>query len=136
MEKILSELVFALRGMNQDLLIGIVEKIGKIPDEEVVKLLQQFNIDYEPPIDEEDSNGKKKFIFINGDLFNSFFITLIQKREFYENNKMVYKLLINEDKSDKVIYANTLIKFESLAQRDKEFAIITKKLEQVGIILI
>jgi len=137
---ILSELIAALDISGEKLLVSILEKYKQIPDVNFLKMLQKFNVNFEPMVEIDKENPPFKIMInINKELFFDVrLINSIRKVDGYDDkeNQPIYKLLINEDPSDKTIYCNTYIKFVSESQREMEWGTLKKKLERYNILFI
>jgi len=140
-KKILFELERALKNCGEDLLVEVMAKYGQIPDQDVISMLQEINTNFLPKIKNDEEEGQSiygKWIDINGQMFDIKFLNSIKRVERYDpiKNKLIYGLLINEDSKEQTFYANSLINFESLNQRDIEAGKIKKKLEAFDIIFL
>ena len=94
--------------------------------------------------EEEGSEGvaKKSLIGINGgELYvNPFYINSLRKTQTYNDKRLAldYCIIINETSDDKsrLWYANTVVKFVSLQQRNEELRRLRELLESYGIQLV
>lgn len=146
---IILELVEALKNCNEDLLAEIMLKFRLIPNKQLLILLKQFIIDYDPNIKEiEEENGlpegsknfiipKRKFIKINNEFIIELkFLNRADKDDTYKNGIMNYRIIINKDSEEKMFYANSIINFPSEESRNLEFAKILKKMKFNDIVFI
>lgn len=139
--EIIQELIYSIKTINQDLLASILEKYKTIPDIEILNLLREFNSEYDisyNPTEENEESFKPKLIRIKEDLYNVKFILSIKKDQYYSTRKSMleHRIILNEDPTNKLMYSNSVFTFDSEEQRNKEFNILSKKLEQLGIIIL
>jgi len=143
-KEIISELEVALGVSGQDLLQEILKKYEVSSDEEIFKLLIQYNLEYENrDLEDEDNVHAKKMIIINEDhTFDIKYILSIKKERYARRNTGMgptiygYRLVINEDKLNKVMYSNTFIELVTEQQMDFEWGKAKRKLERLKVIFI
>ena len=131
---IIYELMIALKNIGQDLLITIMNEYKSLPDEQILHLLRQFNVDFDP-INYITEEGRPKFISIKGDIFQINNIMSIERDQSwgYIKNEMVYRVIINRNATDALFLSNKIINFDSLQQREYELTKLKKIFEMYNI---
>lgn len=142
--QIISEIVYALKNINEVSLTNILERWKAIPDQHLFEELRRFNLNFTPtlkapPTGEEEGETKtpEQWIIIDKDnYFKIRFLISIKKDSIYGESGFRFRLLINEDQNNRLIYSNTIISFPSQQARDTEFGLLKKKMEQLDIVFL
>jgi hypothetical protein len=104
-------------------LLYILEKYKAIPDKNIIILLSDFI--------QNGTSPNKEFIQIRDKSINISYIQSITEIDSYDVDKrrIVYKLIINEDNTEKLLFSNVEIEFDSEGQRTKELKNLKEKLK-------
>lgn len=105
----------------------ILDNYKRIPDEDILNLLRRWI--EEGPVD------SKVLIKFGDKEINTYFLQTITYLDSYDNFKKcpIYKVIFNQDESEKLLMSNTEVVFYSQEQRDKEIRIFKKKTKYLKI---
>jgi len=143
--EIMDNLIVALGKLNATKIKAILDDYKIKPDSEIRDALLDYNLNF----DSSDKVNQNKYNYIRNfiDIGNvSLEVKYIKKIGTYENydyekadttdDCWVYYILINEDESSIMTYANTAIAFSNFEEREKTLAQIKEKLKKYNIIFI
>lgn len=117
--------IFRLIDRND--VVNILKFFKDKSDQEILYKLEEWI--------KEPSLSHKIMIEIENKFFNVAFLSSITCRDEYDTNKnkIIYKIILNEDESEKLLFCNTEIVFTTCKKRDECIVKLKSKLKYHGI---
>jgi hypothetical protein len=136
--KIFRELSTIAHMLEDDYLKSILDKVELISEEDLLKALKTYIIDFDSSIDdEEEDKYKRKWIRIGMNLFETKFLNEVGIRDEFPQfgEEMLYYIIINETTNVDFSIQNKKILFPSKEERDTEFEKIASRLDKLNIVV-
>lgn len=141
--RILSEIVYAIENRSLNTLSEILKKYKTIPDSQIWRMLQEFNVDFDPNLEVDEELEKLNIYYISfkgmepRDLKLNL-ISSISKVDRYNHSlgKTDYSIIVNEDPTDKLFYSNTIINYYTLQQREYDYNRIKDLMQTKNIVFL
>lgn len=111
----------------------ILNQYKEISDKEILEQLVEFTNDIEEVKDKE--TFLKELIEVRDIILPAYQIRSMKKLTSYDNirNMTQFQIIINEDETERILFHNTIISFDTEESRDREYKLIKNKLKKIGV---